>query len=130
MENILKRARATMLPYDSREGILKLGHLTVLHGYHAGIGACRHHANIYGNSIFGHVHTCESSPVASLEPAEARSIGCLCRTNMEYCNRSTGKLRWANGFVYGLLFDSGKYQIHQARKLDDRFYVATEIKEL
>jgi hypothetical protein len=117
-----------MLPYDAELGIYELGKLTVLHGYHAGVGATRMHANIYGNSLFGHIHTIESAPVASREPAEARSIGCLCRRDMGYINRKTAKLRWAQGWAYGVLFNDGTYQLFQTRNIGGRFYAATEIK--
>ena len=128
IEALMRKLNATMLPYDAETGIYELGKLTVLHGYHAGIGATRQHANIYGNSIFGHIHTIESAPVASREPAEARSIGCLCRRNMGYINRKTAKLRWAQGWAYGVLFDDGTYQLFQTRNIGGRFYAATEIK--
>lgn len=130
IEKLMRKLHIEMLPYDSALGIFKLGHLNVLHGYHAGIGACRQHAAVYGNSLFGHVHTIESSPVSSLEPAEARSIGCCCIRDMDYLNKKTGKLRHAQGWAYGLLFDDGHYQLFQTRKLNDKFYAATEIREL
>ena len=128
VEGMIKQAGATMLPYDADLGVYELGKLSVLHGYHCGVGATRAHANIYGNSIFGHVHTIESSPVASREPAEARSIGCLCRRDMGYINRKTAKLRWAQGWAYGVLFDDGTYQLFQTRNINGKFYAATEIK--
>jgi len=128
VEGMMKRLGVTMLPYDAETGVYELGKLTVLHGYHCGVGATRMHANIYGNSLFGHVHTIESAPVASREPAEARSIGCLCRRDMPYINRKTAKLRWAQGWAYGVLFDDGTYQLFQTRNIGGRFYAATEIK--
>jgi predicted phosphodiesterase len=128
LEATVKKCRAKMLPYDSDLGVLELGKLSVIHGYHAGASACRQHANIYRNCIFGHVHTIESAPVPSREPAEARSIGCLCKRDMDYINKKTGKLRWAQGWAYGLLFPNGTYQLFQTRNLNGNFYAATEIK--
>lgn len=128
MEAMVKKCRAKMLPYDSDLGVLDLGKLSVLHGFHAGVGACRTHAAIYGNAIFGHVHTIETASVASREPAEARSIGCLCKRDMDYVNKKTGKLRWAQGWAYGLLFPDGTYQLFQTRNIGGQFYAATEIK--
>lgn len=130
VEQLVKKSRAQMLPYDAALGILRLGKLSILHGYHAGMGACRQHAAIYGNCLFGHVHTIESSPVATLEAAEARSIGCLCKRDMDYINKKTGKLRWGNGWAYGLLFPDGSYQLAQARKINGSFYVATNFQEI
>jgi len=128
VQSLCKESKVTMLPYDSALGILKLGRLSVLHGYHAGIGAARHHANIYGNCLFGHVHTDESAPVASLEPAEARSIPCLCIRDMDYINAKTGKLRWSQGWVFGLLFDDGTYHLERTRGINGRFTYATDFK--
>ena len=128
LEATVNKCRAKMLPYDSDLGVLELGKLSVLHGFHAGVGACRLHAAIYGNSIFGHVHTIETSSVASREPAEARSIGCLCRCDMDYVNKKTGKLRWAQGWAYGLLYPDGNYMLFQTRNIGGQFYAATEIK--
>ena len=129
LEGIVGGCKAKMLPYDSALGILHLGHLKALHGYHAGISACRLHATIYGNCLFGHVHTIESSPVSALEPSEARSIGCCCIRDMEYLNKKTGKLRHAQGWAYGLLFPNGCYQLFQTRKLNEKFYAASDVAE-
>lgn len=129
VERLMKRRNAEMLPYDADLGILEMGKLSLLHGYHAGIGACRQHAAIYGNSVFGHVHTIESAPVPSRNPAESRSIGCMCRRDMDYISSKTAKLRWANGWAFGILFDDGSYQLFQTRKINDRFYAASDIRE-
>jgi predicted phosphodiesterase len=129
VEGIVRQAKAEMLPYDAELGILDLGSLSLVHGYHHGVGACRQHAAIYGNCLFGHVHTIESAPVPSVKPAEARSIGCLCRRDMGYINRKTAKLRWGQGWAYGFLFADGSYQLFQTRNLNGTFYAATQIKE-
>jgi hypothetical protein len=128
IEAIVRQSRAKMLPYDAALGILTLGKLSVLHGYHHGVGACRQHANIYRNSVFGHIHTIESAPVPSLEPAEARSIGCLCRRDMDYINAKTAKLRWGQGWAYGLVFDDGTYHLQQARNINGSFHAASDFK--
>lgn len=129
IDALMRQTKARMLPYDAALGVLDVGKLRVIHGYHAGIGACRQHAQIYRNCLFGHVHTIESAPVASLEPAEARSIGCLCRRDMDYCNAKTGKLRWAQGWAFGLLFADGSYQLFQTRNIHGNFYAATDIRQ-
>lgn len=128
IEGIVRSCKARMLPYDSALGIYSLGRLTVIHGYHAGIGACRAHAGVYRNCIHGHTHTIEASPVASLDPAEARSIGCLCKRDMDYINAKTGKLRWGQGWAYGLLFEDGTYHLNQARNIGGTFHAASDFK--
>lgn len=128
IEALCRECRVSKLPYDSALGVLKLGHLSIIHGYHAGASAARQHANIYRNCLFGHVHTDESCPVASLEPAEARSIPCLCIRDMDYINSKTGKLRWAQGWVAGILFEDGTYHIQRIRGINGRFTYATNFK--
>jgi hypothetical protein len=115
VESVAKRAGAKLWPYDARSGVLELGKLSVIHGFHTGASACATHSRIYGNVVFGHVHSVESFQTPGLKQREARAIGCLCKLNMDYANRKTGKLRWAHGFAYGLLFANGEYQLEQAR---------------
>jgi hypothetical protein len=128
---ITKRCRATMLPYDSRLGILRLGHLKVIHGYASGIGAAAKHARVYRNCLFGHTHTIDTASVESDEgPHEARGIGAMCLLDMPYNSAQTNKLRHANGWAYGYLFEDGTYQLFQTRKINGHFYVATQVEAL
>lgn len=115
-------------PYDAALGVCRIGRLKAVHGYHTGTGAARSHANVYGNVIFGHCHTIESAAVPSLEPAESRSIGCLCKRDMIYINSKTGKLRWGQGWAYGFIFPDGSYQLYQTRKVNGSFHAAINIK--
>jgi hypothetical protein len=126
LEALARKCKARTYPYDSALGIMRLGKLNVVHGYHAGANACRQHANVYGNCVFGHVHTIESAPVAALEPAEARSIGCLCIRDMDYVNKKTGKLRWGQGWGYGILFEDGSYHLQQARNINGKFVFSSD----
>lgn len=126
LDALARKCKARTYPYDSALGIMRLGKLNVVHGYHAGANACRQHANVYGNCVFGHVHTIESAPVAALEPAEARSIGCLCIRDMDYVNKKTGKLRWGQGWGYGILFEDGSYHLQQARNINGKFVFSSD----
>ncbi len=131
VEKLVAKSRAKMLPYDSRLGVLKLGALKVIHGYAAGIGAARKHAIVYRNVLFGHTHNCDVAGAESDEGvSEARGIGACCRLDMPYNAHQTGKLRHQNAFCYGLLFEDGTYQINQAKKIDGRFYVASDFRAL
>jgi predicted phosphodiesterase len=128
VEGLIRKSRAKMLPYDSALGVLDLGKLRVLHGYHSGPSACRAHANVYGNCLFGHVHSIESAAVASFQPAEARSIGCLCKRDMDYVAAKTGKLRWGHGWAAGILHGDGSYTLTQIRRINDTFTAPTAFK--
>ena len=126
---MLARANnAKLWPYDSRRGVLALGHLKVVHGFHTGMSACAAHSRIYGNVIFGHVHSIESYQTPGLKQQEARAIGCLCKLDQPYADRKTAKLRWAHGWAWGFLFPDGSYSIHQAKDVRGKFYAGTEIK--
>lgn len=127
IEYVARRNKARLWPYDSRKGVLTLGHLKVVHGYHTGASACASHSRIYGNVVFGHVHSIESYQTPGLSQQEARAIGCLCKLDMDYADRKTGKLRWAQGFAFGWLFDDGHYQINQARFINGKFWLPKEI---
>ena len=120
--SVAKRNKALLLPYDSRLGVYQLGHLKVLHGFHTGMGACAIHSRIYGNCIFGHVHSIESFQTPGLEQKEARAIGCLCSLDPEYANRKTAKLRWAHGWAMGFLYDDGTYSLYQIRGVNGKFH--------
>lgn len=129
MDYVLRKCRCQVLPYDSRAGVLRLGHLKAVHGYAHGVSATQKHARVYGNVIHGHTHTIEAVAVENDDgAAEARCIGALCRVDQPYNSRQMNKLRHANGFAYGYLFPDGSYQIFQAREINGSFYAATNIK--
>lgn len=129
MTRIQKRCRCTVLPYDSRRGVLRLGHLKAVHGYAHGINATQKHARVYGNVIHGHTHAIECVPVENDEgPSEARAIGALLRIDQPYNARQMNKLRHANGFAYGYLFADGHYTILQAREIGGVFYAAPSLQ--
>jgi predicted phosphodiesterase len=128
IEYLARQCKASLIPYDSRLGVLELGHLRVVHGYHTGMAACATHSRIYGNVLFGHVHSIESFQTPGLKQQEARAIGCLCNLNPPYANRKTGKLRWAHGFVAGYLHNDGTYTIFQIREIEGKFHAPIGVK--
>ena len=119
---LTKACGAKLWPYDSREGVLEIGHLKVMHGFFTGVSACAAHSRVYGNVVFGHIHSIESYQTPGLNQQEARSIGCLCNLNPAYANRKTGKLRWAHGWAAGHIFDDGTYSIFQVRGVNGKFH--------
>lgn len=129
LEGVVRQSRAKMLPYDARLGILRVGEMKMVHGYTSGKNALARHAAIYGQVILGHIHTAESYPVESDQgPKEARSIACICKTDMSYNQHQPNKLRHRNGWASGLLFDDGTYQLHQTIRINDQFYAPSGYK--
>jgi predicted phosphodiesterase len=129
INKVLNSLKVKTLPYDSRNGVLQIGHLKVIHGYHVGVGAAKQHATIYGNVMFGHVHSQDCCPVPSLHgPSLAMGIGCLCHIDMPYNKRHTNKLRHQQGWIYGVLFPNGQYSAHQAKRVGDQIVAANSFK--
>lgn len=125
---LLKKHNVKMLPYDARLGVLRIGHLQVIHGFKCGIGAGAAHAKTYRNTIFGHTHTQEIVPVENLDgPSVAMGTGCLCHIDMHYNSRQMNKLRHQQGWVMGTLFIDGTYQAFQVKRIGDKFYAPQNI---
>lgn len=129
IEGKLRNWGVTMLPYDSRLGVLRLGHLQVIHGFKCGVGAAAAHAKIYRNCIFGHTHTQEIVPVENLDgPSVAMGTGCLATIDMPYNSRQVNKLRHQQGWVTGTLFEDGTYQAFQVKRIGDKFHAPVSFK--
>lgn len=125
------KIKCKILPYHKRDGILKLGDLKLLHGFHAGITASRQHALTYGGCLTGHTHTVDESRVAGLERRTARSVGALCKLDMPYNAKMTGSLRHSHGFAYGVVNEnSGSYHVWQAEKIDNLWLLPSDLTKL
>lgn len=120
-----------VLPYDSRLGVLTLhGGISFVHGYTTGESAAKEAAITYGTVVMGHVHTFQQASVKSLLPRTGYSIGCLCRTDMEYNKTTTAKLRQANGWAWGLVYPNGEHTVWTVRRVGGRFVVAGDVREI
>lgn len=129
-EALMRKNRVKVLPYDAREGILRLGHMQIIHGYKSGKNSAAAHAAVYRNVIFGHVHTQDIFSSESLNgPEVAMGTGCLCKIDMHYNSRQTNKLRHQQGWVYGTLFPGGNYSAYQAKRIGDFVHTASEFKD-
>lgn len=129
--NLLDKMRCQMLPYHHRDGVLRIGHLKMLHGFYAGINAARQTALVYGSALFGHVHTIDEHSIPGLERRVARSVGCLCRLTMDYNARTPSALRHSHGFAYGIVNEkTGSYNVWQAEEIDGKWTLPTGMKEL
>lgn len=121
---------AQMLPYDKRAGVLRLGHLKVIHGYNSGITAARLAAQIYGSVVQGHCHTIDAYSIPGLERRIGRVAGCLCHLSMTYNRAQAATLRQSHGWGYGLLLPSGDYVYWQAEQVDGRWFLPSEWREV
>lgn len=129
IEAMAKRHKVNVLPYDAREGVLRLGRLKLIHGYHHGMNSAKSHAQVYGNCAYGHTHSDDVYRIPGLEVREAVNIPCLCdESKLEYIRTKTGRLRWITGWGYGVVFPDGTYQLFQAKCVMGQFYAATTVK--
>lgn len=127
----MKAMRCQMLPYHKREGVLRIGHLKVIHGFASGIYAPRQTALVYGSCLFGHVHTIDEHAIPGLERRIARACGCLCELDMAYNSRQPSSLRHAHGFPYGVINDrTGAYHVWQAGEIAGQWMLPTDMVTL
>lgn len=131
IEAMVEHHKCQMLPYHKRNGVLRLGHLKILHGFAGGVYAARQHALVYGSCLFGHVHTIDEHAIAGLDRRVARACGALCRLDMDYNARQMNTLKQAHGFVYGVVNSkTGKYHVYQAEEIDGKWMLPSEFIEL
>lgn len=127
IERKLRRIRCEMLPYHKRDGVLRLGHLKMLHGFHSGVYAARQHGLVYGACLFGHIHCIQEHALPGLERRVARAVGALCKLDMPYNARHVNTLRQAHGWAYGLINEkTGDYKVWQAEKTGDVWLLPTD----
>jgi hypothetical protein len=125
------RLKCKILPYHKRDGVLRIGHLKMLHGFYCGVYAARQHAQTYGSCLFGHVHSIQEFSIPGLEHRVARSVGCLARLDMEYLSRRPESLKHAHGWAYGVINEkTGDYKVFQSEFIGDKFIVTEGFKEL
>ncbi len=117
------------IPYNKRHGILKFGHLSIVHGYHGGINAAKRAAECYGNVLMGHVHCIDHYSIPKVDRTMGRAIGCLCKLEQDYNRAQANTLRQAHGWAYGLLFRDGCFKVEQAEEINGRWYLPASFKE-
>ncbi len=121
---------AQVFPYCKRRGVLKLGHLKVIHGYHSGITAARMAAQVYGSVAMGHIHAIDQFSIPGLERRIGRAIGCLCKLDQDYNRAQANTLRQSHGWGYGVMLPSGDYQFWQAERVAGRWFFPSEFREV
>lgn len=116
-----------VLYYDKAKGTIRVGDITLAHGFGAGDTLGPRMASTYGNVMFGHGHRIERTPVMQNgNPVTAYQIGCLCRDDMDYARADLGALKQENGWAYGQI--GKRSEIFQARYSNGRAIVASDFK--
>jgi len=130
IEELCKRLRCSMYPYHKREGIVRIGNLKVIHGFLSGVTAARRTALAYGSVLMGHGHGIQHVSIEGIDNRVGRMCGCLCQLDMDYNRANVSSLVHRHGWPYGVVHDSGKYQIWQAEDVGGRWMLPTGIEEL
>jgi hypothetical protein len=126
--SLCKSFKCQMLPYDVRKGILKIGHLKILHGFYCGDNAPKRTAWTYGSCLFGHIHSIDEQSIPGLDRRVGRACGCLCKLDMEYLHQKPGALKHVNGFVYGIINEkTGAYFVWQGESIDGHWILPSDI---
>lgn len=130
LEKLSSKMGCQIYPYHKRLGVLRLGHLKIVHGFYSGVFACRQHAQVYGSVLHGHSHSIDEFSIPGLERRVGRACGALCDlSKLTYSDRTPSSLRHANGFPYGLLdTKTGEHHVAQAEKIGGRWVLPTEFK--
>lgn len=128
LEAKAEHLKCKIYPYHKKHGVLQIGHLKVVHGFYAGVYACKQHALVYGSVLHGHIHACDSFSIPGLERRVGRACGALVDLDkLEYNSSQPGSLRHANGFAYGLLDGkTGNYYVEQAEKIGGTWLLPTK----
>jgi hypothetical protein len=131
IEAELKAIKCAMLPYHKRLGLLRLGHLKILHGFACGVYAARQTALVYGSTLFGHIHAIDEHAIPGLDRRVSRACGCLCELDMDYNARQPNTLRQAHGFAYGVVdMKAGNYHVWVAEEVGGKWVLPSDVVEL
>ena len=121
---LARKLKTRVLPFDKRNGVLRLGKMKFAHGFFNGINSARQMAQAFGSIMFGHGHAIDVASSPSDDRRAARMVGCLCQLDFRYNRAHVAALRQAHGWGYGLLFDNGDFHASQAELIHGRAVVA------
>lgn len=129
IENMVRKHKVHMKPYDSRVGVLDLNGLRVLHGFACGVGAARKLAQVYGDCCYGHTHSLDTVTVEKWpEPVTAMGTGCLMTLDPHYNKHMIGKLKHQQGWVQGIIVNGKAFPFAVKKQSDGKFYAAQDYK--
>lgn len=128
IEKALKGVR--VYPYCKRRGVHRMGGLSFIHGYHAGLTAARMAAQAYGHVCMGHVHCSDQARAARIDGAVGHSSGALCKLDARYNRGHANTLRQSVGWLYGVTHPNGCFQVWHADRLEDgTWFLPSEWRE-
>ena len=111
----LEKSNIPLIPYHPRKGVLKFGHLKILHGFYATEYTAKKMASIYGTCIFGHTHRFQT--FQSKDAYESHcgfNIGMMGKIDQPY-TESRAPLGWCRGFCFGYIHRNGYFDLYPVR---------------
>ena len=111
----LAKRKVQFLPWHTTRGILRLGHLKVLHGFYANEYVARKTAEVYGTCAFGHTHRFQVfQPKAAFDTRVGFAIGMMGKLEQTYTG-SRPPMGWAQGFAFGYIHSNGWFDLYPVR---------------
>lgn len=124
----LKEQGIPLIPYHPRKGVLRFGHLKILHGFYATEYTAKKMASIYGTCIFGHIHRFQTfQSKDAFESHCGFGVGLMGKIDQPYTD-SRAPLGWCQGFAFGYIHKSGYFDLYPVRIykhrviINDRLY--------
>jgi len=116
-EDELRKMRIKWVPWRVTER-LKIGKLTLIHGFLSSMHPAKAHHERFGSCIFGHVHSPSDYEARHIDNGSAHAVGTLAQIDkMTYADAHPAKLGWRQGFAYGMHnTKTGDFKIWQVTK--------------
>ncbi len=123
----LKEQGIPLLPYHARKGVLKFGHLKVIHGFFATEYMAKKTASIYGTCVFGHTHRFQTFQAKdAYETHVGFAIGMMGKIDQPY-TEGRAPLGWCQGFAFGYLHRDGFFDLNPVRVYKGRVTINEEV---
>ena len=111
------------LPYHKKKGVLRLGHLKVLHGFYTNEYVAAKTVKTYGSCVFGHTHRFQTFwPKEAFVDNVGYAIGMLGSLDQTYTG-DRAPMGWAQGFAYGYLYKNGWYDLYTVRIIGNKITI-------
>lgn len=111
----LKKQGIPLIPYHPRKGVLKFGHLKILHGFYATEYTAKKMASIYGTCVFGHTHRFQTfQSKDAFESHCGFNIGLMGKIDQPYTD-ARAPMGWCQGFCFGYIHKNGYFDMYPVR---------------
>ena len=128
-EKLTRSLKCKVKAYDKYEGVLQIGNLKFVHGFHQGVFAARQAALAYGNVVMGHCHQISQHTIPAWPTPQTGYIaGCLCQLRMPYNSTQVGTLSHRHGWIFGAINErTGNFKVWTAEEVDGVWLVPQDL---